>query len=350
MLQKKILILTASPDNEAKIRADKEIKAIEEELNRSRNRDNFKITLKLAVNPDDLIRVLRDEEPSIVHFCGHAKTTGLVFENEAGAAQLVSADALVRLFKQFKNKVECVLLNACYTDEQAEAINQHIQYVIGMTDQAEDTAAIKFATNFYATLIAGRSYKDAFEFGCIALDLLGIQGDLLPKFLEKKPPSTSLTSSSSQAPINPPTPVHFASVINAFRDGDIIPFLGAGVNLYDGQSSNQRISDIELADYLAQDLGYQDLIGSPCPVCLVGTKDLPAGCPVKQALLKGTTTACPLANDQALAVAKLNLQCLAQYVKLTSNIESVYKKLHELFQGRYYSTNCTSSLPPFPGR
>ena len=231
MSQKKILILTASPDNEAKLRADKEIDAIKEQLKRSRNHDEFKISFELAVNPDELIHILEDEKPTIVHFCGHAKKRGLVFEKNSGEAQTVDAEALVSLFEKFKNQVKCVLLNACYTDNQAQAINQHIQYVIGMTGQAEDTAAIKFATNFYAALISGRSYKDAFDFGCIALDLIGIQGDLLPKFLEKGQP-TSLEAAS-----NPPTPIHYTSVINAFKEGEIVPFLGSGINLYPSSSA-----------------------------------------------------------------------------------------------------------------
>ena len=247
----------------------------------------------------------------------------------------MKAEALASLFDKFKHKVECVLLNACYSENPAKAIHQHIQYVIGMSNPIGDEAAIKFAVNFYAALIAGRSYKDAYDFGRIVLDLLGIQDDLLPVFLEKEksqpiPP---------KPPANPPTPIHYANVIKAFKSGRVIPFLGPGINLYDGQQSNQRISDIQLADYLARDLGmanlYQDLVGSPCPVCLVSAKDLPADCPVKKALLEGTTAACPLANEQALAVAKLNLQCLAQYVKLTSSIQEVYQTLHELFIGRY---------------
>ena len=44
-------------------------------------------------------------------------------------------------------------MNACYSETQADAINQHIKYVIGMTEQIEDTAAIKFAVNFYVNLL-----------------------------------------------------------------------------------------------------------------------------------------------------------------------------------------------------
>jgi hypothetical protein len=85
---------------------------------------------------------LLDYEPQIVHFSGHGGgEQGLALEDEAGQAQLVSADALARLFKLFEGKVECVLLNACYSEVQAEAICQHVNYVIGMNQAIGDKAA-----------------------------------------------------------------------------------------------------------------------------------------------------------------------------------------------------------------
>ena len=338
IMQKKILILTASPGDRIKLSVDKEITAIKQQLERSKNRDKFQIIAKLAVKPDNLIRVLQEEEPEIVHFCGHGTKTGLVFENESGEAQTVKAEALAKLFERFKDKVECVLLNACYTYTQAEAINKHIQYVIGMTEQIEDTAAIKFAVNFYATLIAGRSYEDAYEFGRIALDLLGIQDDLLPVFLKSQ--STTLIEKKYH---NLPTPFHYSNMINAFKNGRVIPFLGSGINLYERQPSNHIISDIEIAHYLTKELGmenfYKDLVGSACPFCLGGVEDLPEDCPIKKAWLEGRIAACPLANEQALAVAKLNLQYLADYKKLTSNIQDVYQRIHDFFESSYIRPN-----------
>ncbi len=138
---------------------------------------------------------------------------------------------------------------------------------------------------------------------------------------------------------NRPTPFHYNNVINAFKNGRVIPFLGSGINLYERQPPNHIISDIEIAEYLTRELGmknfYKDLVGSPCPFCLGGLEDLPADCPIKKAWLEGRTAACPLVNEQELAIAQLNLQCLAQYKKLTSNIQDVYQRLHEFFLGRY---------------
>ncbi|MEO1387650.1 MAG: AAA-like domain-containing protein [Cyanobacteria bacterium J06634_6] len=185
---KKILILTANPKNSDKLRLDEEVREIQEGLQRSRSRDQFEIIAKWAVRPDDLRRALLDHEPNIVHFSGHgAGTKGLVLENNAGQMKRVSGPSLARLFKLFQEKVECVLLNACYSEVQAAAIHQHIDCVIGMNQAIGDRAAIEFAVGFYDGLGAGRSYGDAFEFGVSAIDLEGIPETATPQLKQRSP-------------------------------------------------------------------------------------------------------------------------------------------------------------------
>lgn len=184
---KTILILASSPVNEARLQLDKEVREIDEGLRRSQKHDQFKLEQRWAVRTDDLRRALLDTEPQIVHFCGHGSgDEGLVIEDEAGKSKLVSTTALANLFELCTEHVECVLLNACYSEVQAKAIVQHIDYVIGMSDAVGDTAAIKFATGFYDALGAGRSIETAYKFGCNAIQLENIPEHLTPKFKKKQ--------------------------------------------------------------------------------------------------------------------------------------------------------------------
>lgn len=184
---KKILILSANPTNTSPLCLDKEVREIQAGLERSRNRDQFEIISKWAVRPEDLRRALLDHEPQIVHFSGHgAGDEGLVLENDAGEWQLVSTEALANLFGLFKDKVECVLLNACYSEVQAEAIYQHIDCVMGMNQKIKDLAAIEFALGFYDALGANKSYEVAYEFGCNAIDLKSIPESSTPVLKSRK--------------------------------------------------------------------------------------------------------------------------------------------------------------------
>jgi hypothetical protein len=81
-----------------------------------------------------------------------------------------------------------VVLNACYSEIQANAIAEHIDYVVGMNSIIGDDAAIQFAVGFYDELGAGWSYEDAYNGGCDAIPLQGIPEENTPVFknLKKK--------------------------------------------------------------------------------------------------------------------------------------------------------------------
>lgn len=178
----KILILTANPTNTDRLRLDEEVREIEAALERSNGRDQFEIISKSAVRVDDLRRALLDHNPQIVHFSGHGSngTGGIALENDSGNLKMVSGSSLARLFKSFKDNIQCVLLNACYSEVQAEVINQHINYVVGMNKEIGDCAAIEFAKGFYDALGAGRSIENAFEIGLISIDSENIPDSLTP--------------------------------------------------------------------------------------------------------------------------------------------------------------------------
>ncbi|WP_104899440.1 NACHT domain-containing protein [Nostoc sp. 'Peltigera membranacea cyanobiont' N6] len=188
--RKTILVLASSPTNEARLRLDKQMREIDEGLRRSQQREKFTLQQRWAVRPDDLRRALLDFNPEIIHFCGHGSgDDGLVLQDDAGKAQLVPTEALANLFKRFATRgLECVVLNACYSEIQANAIAQHIDYVVGMNSKIGDDAAIKFAVGFYDELGAGWSYEDAYNGGCDAIALQGIPEEHTPVFknLKKK--------------------------------------------------------------------------------------------------------------------------------------------------------------------
>jgi hypothetical protein len=183
---KKILILSANPKDTARLRLDEQVREIEEGLRRSKCRDQFEIHSKWAVRMRDLRRTILDSEPQIVHFCGYGEEDGLKVEDEKGNTVLVPPHALSGLFELFAGKIECVLLNACYSEVQARAMSEHINYVIGMSHGIRSEAAIEFAVGFYDALGAGKPVEEAFKFGRNAIQLYNIPGHLAPLLLGKK--------------------------------------------------------------------------------------------------------------------------------------------------------------------
>jgi hypothetical protein len=138
-----------------------------------------------------------DFRPQIVHFCGHgAGNGGLALEDEAEKVQLVDAEALASLFQLFATQLDCVLLNACYSEVQANAISQHINYVIGMNQAIGDKAAIEFAVGFYDALGAGESFDFAYKIGCNAIQLNGGSEHLTPAIKKKAAPDGGTATES----------------------------------------------------------------------------------------------------------------------------------------------------------
>lgn len=128
-----------------------------------------------------------DLEPQIVHFSGHGESTGaLQFENQIGQTHFVQPDALAALFEPFASQINCVLLNACYSDIQAKAVAEHIEYVIGMNQAVGDEAAIAFSVGFYQALGAGRTIEDAYKLGCVQIRLWNIPEHLTPMLIKKR--------------------------------------------------------------------------------------------------------------------------------------------------------------------
>lgn len=181
---KKVLFLATNPKGTAPIRLNEELRDIAEGLRRSQMRDHFELEQKWAVRPRDVGRAILDFQPNIIHFSGHATgEEGLVFENEMGEPQIVSGDALTSLLALFKDQIDCVVLNGCYSQVQALVIAQHINYVIGMNKAIGDKAAIEFAVGFYDALGAGYSIDFAYKLGCSAILMHGIQEHLTPVLL-----------------------------------------------------------------------------------------------------------------------------------------------------------------------
>lgn len=183
--KRKILFLSANPKDSNRLRVDEEASKIEKGLIRAKYRDQFQLVTKWAVQVNDLQRHLLDENPNIVHFSGHGLADGLVFEDALGNSKLVKPEALSNLFELFSDIVECVVLNACYTEIQAEAIAKHINFVIGMNQDIPGDAAIAFAVAFYDALGAGRDPIFAYRLGCNSIQLYGIKGHLIPQLKRK---------------------------------------------------------------------------------------------------------------------------------------------------------------------
>ena len=365
-LPKKILLLASNPLETGRLRLDEERREIKEALQKASEREQFVIESVSAVRYRDLNRAILTIEPNIVHFSGHGIGTelkegedsnsrklvfdvlqsdqgGLIVEDESRRVTLVSTKAVADLFKLFADTVECVVINACFSHVQAKAIAEYIPYVVGMGTAIGDRAAIEFAKAFYDALGAGKSYEWAFKYACTAIDLAGIPESNTPKLFQKPSPrSPSLRGSDSHNKKDKIEPI-----IEKFISGNIVPFLGPGINPNFYIDLAPRLVPL-IKKYLNGNISSEEnwipeLIGIPCQNCPY--LERPAECP----MLKGieAESSCSLYKqlldkEQTLAVARMNQRYISQYFNLKDNPNDFYYKLREIF--KEIKSNCPNEI------
>jgi len=216
---RKILFLAANPFNTGRLRLDIELREIEESLRLAQRRDQFAFHSRMAVRARDLRNSLLEELPQIVHFSGHGVSLsaseaessrlrdlmlehddpnvpsglsgGLILQDsrDDDGYRVVRAEALGSLFgllsEDAGSNIECVILSACYSANQADAIKPHVPYVIGMSHRIPDETAITFSQAFYDALGTGRDIPFAFRFAKNALVMDDLPGADLPILISR---------------------------------------------------------------------------------------------------------------------------------------------------------------------
>jgi WD40 repeat protein len=204
-----ILFLAANPIGTDPRALDREAHAIQAELERGGYRDGFELVTRWAAEPIDLLRELRKLKPTVVHFSGHGvqhqlgtqrpsgvlrrdvggdmghpedeTRDGLYFQGSDGRAQLVSGKALQETFGAAGSSVQLVVLSACYSASQADALRVHVDCVVGMRSEFSDGAARAFAIGFYGGLGERESIAAAYRQGCAAISLEGLPDTARPQ-------------------------------------------------------------------------------------------------------------------------------------------------------------------------
>src|SRR5882724_1594466 len=168
-----ILFLAANPAQLPELRLDEECRTIEDELYKAKFRDQIRFRSRWAARPDDLMKALNDDSPSVLHFSGHgAGEQGLWFLSEEDDSPVsVSAECLGQVMRTAGKRVTIAVLNACYSEVQAQALVAHIPCVMGTSAAIGDKAAIIYAGSLYRALASGESVADAHEQGIASLGL-----------------------------------------------------------------------------------------------------------------------------------------------------------------------------------
>jgi hypothetical protein len=160
----RILFLSANPWTTSRILVDEEAREIFERVQEGPYRGRFELHNHAATRPIDLQKLLLFYRPHIVHFSGHGnKKQRLILGGTPGRGKTVDRRGLVELLALYNTHLRLVLLNACFTKDQARLISEVVDYAVGTGKGIGDKAGVAFAGAFYRALGFGKSIRDAFD-------------------------------------------------------------------------------------------------------------------------------------------------------------------------------------------
>lgn len=164
-----LVILSAPVDHEPQLDVETEWKRIRTALAPLTETGQIEVVRLAQATWSELQSTLRKREIHILHFVGHGlfdarQGGGLLFEDEGGFMQLISARKLAHLLRNHPS-LRLALLNSCdgaVTSEvhpfagMAQAlVQQGIPSVIAMQQEISDRASLIFGPGFYAAVADG---------------------------------------------------------------------------------------------------------------------------------------------------------------------------------------------------
>jgi len=175
-----ILVLSFAGKEEGNHHLDREAALIREQLAAGYAAGEYQVEIARVERTGDLVRALVEHDPAIVHLAGPGGELAL----DGGT---VSPDALGDLFVMAAGSTECVLLNAFFSLERADALLDHVRCVVGLPggDPGTSEAAVRFWTAFYQGVGRGMGSAAAFERGRTAAAELGLPPEQSPRFASR---------------------------------------------------------------------------------------------------------------------------------------------------------------------
>jgi hypothetical protein len=172
-IKTKILFLAADPAGvpTKPLRLDREARLIKETIRSSKNQQRVDLETCWDVHSEDLSREMINHAPSIVHFGMHGGFGKVALSSHNRVEHLVTAEALLSLFKVFNGRTKLVVLSVCKSRSLAEDLANYVDCVIGMDGEIRDDSALIYSRGFYRGIAAGHSVQHAHELGKAELQI-----------------------------------------------------------------------------------------------------------------------------------------------------------------------------------
>lgn len=184
--KEQLRILYATASSRGDLRVDEEIRRVKAAVRASTNRDLIEILHLPAATAGDILDQLSTFKPHVVHFSGHADEKTLVLDDGSdthGPGRTITARAFKSAIESPDKPPLLVVLNACKSAAQLEALLGRVPMAVGMSNSIGDVDSLTFATRFYRTLAEGQSVNAALVTARADMEMNGLEDYDLPTLL-----------------------------------------------------------------------------------------------------------------------------------------------------------------------
>ncbi|MCG9889587.1 MAG: tetratricopeptide repeat-containing serine protease family protein [Thermosynechococcaceae cyanobacterium MS004] len=186
-----ILILPSNPKKIEHAIWKQNHKEIRDALRRAKNGKQFYLEERSDISASELSQELSAIEPYIINIFG--RDSGIeklaIEENpEKNSLQEPRKSKLIAELLQLHNRsIKCIVMNRCYSEIQAKEIVQYVDFLIGVSDELEDSKSSIFIEEFYYQLGCDRTIRDAYKLSCNLVERKGYQDiNLLTRLLSRE--------------------------------------------------------------------------------------------------------------------------------------------------------------------
>lgn len=160
-LLRTIVYVAAQPQPLRTIDWGEEIRRIQGAI-RSGTVKNLDLELCTAAQLNDLHYAVSRYLPEALHFSGHAVPEGIYLRDARGNPFLLAMEHICGIIEAGHAHLQCVVLNARYTDAAAAHIAGHAPLVIGTSAEIHDSTSIRFSESFYQHVALGYDYRASY--------------------------------------------------------------------------------------------------------------------------------------------------------------------------------------------
>jgi hypothetical protein len=157
----KVLILYSNPSDTARIRLDKEHRAVEQVVNALKLQADT-VVRRHATTFDDFVRALAEADYSVVQFSSHGSAEGIFLEaSSTDRGELITADRIANLLARTQPTLRLAIFMSCFSSASLPDLIKAAPYILTVSGPADDSTSIEFVKVFYERLLHEHSIEGA---------------------------------------------------------------------------------------------------------------------------------------------------------------------------------------------